>query len=170
MVSKMFLGLPTCNSLTSLCLPPFQGFLTLCNCTTLLLMLKWPLSIVLSEALGVNRIWLIKFPNVLTKLWCDPGELWALMKRHSSVETFWNWTNHKTLWFSIKCFIFSQIVPQSTVDISVAVATDAGLITPIVKDADTKSVDQISADVRDLAARAREGKLQLHEFQGGSFT
>jgi len=67
-------------------------------------------------------------------------------------------------------YINDQIVPQTTVDISVAVATDAGLITPIVKNADAKSVDQISADVRDLAARAREGKLQLHEFQGGSFT
>ncbi|XP_054262430.1 pyruvate dehydrogenase protein X component, mitochondrial-like [Macrosteles quadrilineatus] len=67
-------------------------------------------------------------------------------------------------------YINDQIIPQATVDISVAVATDAGLITPIVKDADTKSVDQISADVRDLATRAREGKLQLHEFQGGSFT
>lgn len=54
---------------------------------------------------------------------------------------------------------------MSNVDVSVAVATDAGLITPIVKDVPNKSLDQISKDVKDLAARAREGKLQLQEFQ-----
>lgn len=56
------------------------------------------------------------------------------------------------------------------VDISVAVATDAGLITPIVKTADTLKIAEISTVLKDLANRAREGKLQLHEFQGGSFT
>lgn len=61
-------------------------------------------------------------------------------------------------------------MPQSTVDISIAVATDNGLITPIIKSADVKSVDQISAEVKELANKARQGKLQLHEFQGGSFT
>ncbi|KAK3103900.1 hypothetical protein FSP39_022783 [Pinctada imbricata] len=58
----------------------------------------------------------------------------------------------------------------SAVDISVAVATDQGLITPIVKSAATLGVDQISSTVKVLATKAREGKLQLHEFQGGSFT
>ncbi len=52
----------------------------------------------------------------------------------------------------------------------IAVATDNGLITPIIKSADIKSVDQISAEVKELANKARQGKLQLHEFQGGSFT
>ena len=56
------------------------------------------------------------------------------------------------------------------VDISVAVATDSGLITPIVKNVPGKSLQEISADVKDLAGRAREGKLQLQEFQGGTFT
>nr|CAD7443935.1 unnamed protein product [Timema bartmani] len=56
------------------------------------------------------------------------------------------------------------------IDISVAVATDAGLITPIIKNAIGKGLVEISTAVRDLATRAREGKLQLHEFQGGSFT
>lgn len=51
------------------------------------------------------------------------------------------------------------------VDISVAVATDSGLITPIVTNVPGKTLDQISADVRDLAGRARSGKLQLNEFQ-----
>ncbi|KAL9981915.1 hypothetical protein ACROYT_G010679 [Oculina patagonica] len=56
------------------------------------------------------------------------------------------------------------------VDISVAVATDTGLITPIVKTADNLKLAEISSTLKDLASRAREGKLQLHEFQGGSFT
>jgi len=61
-------------------------------------------------------------------------------------------------------------MPQSSVDISVAVATPAGLITPIVKDAAGKSIQQISADVKELAGRAKENKLKLDEFQGGTFT
>lgn len=53
---------------------------------------------------------------------------------------------------------------------SVAVATNSGLITPIVTDALGRGVQEIGSVVRDLAERARAGKLQLHEFQGGSFT
>ncbi|KAK2573989.1 Pyruvate dehydrogenase protein X component [Acropora cervicornis] len=56
------------------------------------------------------------------------------------------------------------------VDISVAVATEAGLITPIVKTADSLAVAEISSTLKDLASRAREGKLKPQEFQGGSFT
>jgi len=56
------------------------------------------------------------------------------------------------------------------VDISVAVSTDSGLITPIVKDADIKGLSTISREVRDLASRARQNKLQPAEFQGGTFT
>ncbi|KAL1461447.1 hypothetical protein WDU94_013346 [Cyamophila willieti] len=63
-----------------------------------------------------------------------------------------------------------EVVSHPTVDISVAVATDNGLITPIVKNADDKAIDAISAEVRELANKARQNKLQLHEFQGGSFT
>ena len=48
----------------------------------------------------------------------------------------------------------------SSVDISIAVATPGGLITPIVKDADAKSLAEISADVKDLAGRARDNKLK----------
>ena len=50
-------------------------------------------------------------------------------------------------------------------DVSVAVSTDTGLITPIVFGADTKGLVQISNDVKSLAKKAREGKLQPHEFQ-----
>ncbi|MEX6723803.1 2-oxo acid dehydrogenase subunit E2 [Parapedomonas caeni] len=55
-------------------------------------------------------------------------------------------------------------------DIAVAVATDKGLLTPIVRAADTKTVTQIAEEVRALAARARDGKLQPAEFEGGSFS
>ncbi|NWK99151.1 dehydrogenase [Sphingobium lactosutens] len=55
-------------------------------------------------------------------------------------------------------------------DIAVAVATDKGLLTPIVQAAEAKSVAAISAEVKALAERARAGKLAPHEFQGGSFS
>ncbi|XP_030637049.1 dihydrolipoyllysine-residue acetyltransferase component of pyruvate dehydrogenase complex, mitochondrial isoform X9 [Chanos chanos] len=56
------------------------------------------------------------------------------------------------------------------VDVSVAVSTANGLITPIVFNAHIKGLAAISTDVATLAAKAREGKLQPHEFQGGTFT
>ena len=55
-------------------------------------------------------------------------------------------------------------------DIAVAVATDGGLVTPIVRSADTKSAAQIGAETGDLAARARSGKLTREEITGGTFT
>ncbi|RZF34956.1 hypothetical protein LSTR_LSTR010048 [Laodelphax striatellus] len=57
-----------------------------------------------------------------------------------------------------------------TVDVSVAVSTESGLITPIVFDADRKGLADISTDIRSLAEKAREGKLQPNEFQGGTIT
>lgn len=56
------------------------------------------------------------------------------------------------------------------VDISVAVSTDSGLITPIVRNADQKMISVISAEVTDLATRARAGKLLPNEYQGGCFS
>uniref|UniRef100_A0A336M4C6 dihydrolipoyllysine-residue acetyltransferase n=1 Tax=Culicoides sonorensis TaxID=179676 RepID=A0A336M4C6_CULSO len=56
------------------------------------------------------------------------------------------------------------------VDVSVAVSTDRGLITPIVFAADRKGLATISKDVKTLAAKARDGKLQPAEFQGGTFS
>ncbi len=55
-------------------------------------------------------------------------------------------------------------------DISVAVATDKGLITPVVRAAETKSVAQISAEIAELATRARANRLKAEEIQGGSFS
>lgn len=58
----------------------------------------------------------------------------------------------------------------NTADISVAVATPNGLITPIVGSAESKGLSAISNQVKDMAKRARDGKLAPHEYQGGSFT
>ena len=60
--------------------------------------------------------------------------------------------------------------PSPSVDVCVAVATEGGLITPIVRGADGKGAAAISAEVADLASRARAGKLRPEEFTGGSFT
>jgi pyruvate dehydrogenase E2 component (dihydrolipoyllysine-residue acetyltransferase) len=62
------------------------------------------------------------------------------------------------------------IVRRGSIDIGVAVAIEDGLITPVVRDADGKSVFEIAAEVRDLAGRAREKRLKPDEYQGGSFT
>jgi pyruvate dehydrogenase E2 component (dihydrolipoamide acetyltransferase) len=64
----------------------------------------------------------------------------------------------------------NAILQYDSADISVAVATPNGLITPIVKAAHTKGLRQISEEVKDLAGRAREGKLKPVEFQGGTFS
>jgi len=55
-------------------------------------------------------------------------------------------------------------------DISVAVATPSGLITPIIKDAGSKGLATISAETKTLAKKARDGKLTPSEYQGGTFT
>ena len=61
-----------------------------------------------------------------------------------------------------------RILRFQRADIGVAVALDGGLTTPIVRAADTKSVSAISAEMKDLVARARAKKLKPHEYQGGS--
>ncbi|TQS72653.1 pyruvate dehydrogenase complex dihydrolipoamide acetyltransferase [Rhodobacteraceae bacterium] len=54
-------------------------------------------------------------------------------------------------------------------DVAVAVAIEGGLFTPVLKDADMKSLSALSAEMKDLAKRARDRKLAPHEYQGGSF-
>ena len=65
-------------------------------------------------------------------------------------------------------FAGDQLFKYSRADVSVAVSIPAGLITPIIVGADTKSVSAISAEMKDLAGRAKEGKLQPTEYQGGT--
>lgn len=63
----------------------------------------------------------------------------------------------------------NTVSTHDTVDISVAVATPTGLITPIVPRTSTLGLSEISASVKDLATRARDGKLAPEEYQGGTF-
>ncbi len=63
-----------------------------------------------------------------------------------------------------------SVLIYNNVDIAVAVAIDGGLITPIVKNADQKSIFAISTEMKQLVKKAKEGKLQPEEFQGGSFS
>jgi pyruvate dehydrogenase E2 component (dihydrolipoamide acetyltransferase) len=62
-----------------------------------------------------------------------------------------------------------RILRLTPSDVAVAVAVDGGLFTPVLKDADQKSLSALSAEMKDLAARARDRKLAPHEYQGGSF-
>jgi pyruvate dehydrogenase E2 component (dihydrolipoamide acetyltransferase) len=63
-----------------------------------------------------------------------------------------------------------EIVHFEHADIALAVATDTGLLTPIIRSADTKSVAEIAAEARTLAERARAGKLARDDITGGTFT
>jgi len=67
------------------------------------------------------------------------------------------------VWAGDKVF---QLKPS---DVAVAVAIEGGLFTPVLKDAEMKSLSALSAEMKDLAARARDRKLAPHEYQGGSF-
>lgn len=62
------------------------------------------------------------------------------------------------------------ILKYQTADVAVAVATEGGLITPVIRDAQSKSLSAISEEMIDLASRARDGKLKPHEYQGGTFS
>ena len=85
--------------------------------------------------------------------------------------------------FIIKaCAIALQAVPDANAvwagdrilrlkpsDVAVAVAVEGGLFTPVLRDADKKTISQLSAEMKDLAGRAKTKKLAPHEYQGGSF-
>ncbi len=62
-----------------------------------------------------------------------------------------------------------RILKLTPSDVAVAVAIEGGLFTPVLKDAETKSLSALSAEMKDLATRARDRKLAPHEYQGGSF-
>lgn len=79
------------------------------------------------------------------------------LKEHPNCNSGFNAANQSMIHFK-------------TIDISVAVSVEGGLITPIIRHADYKNIGEISLEVKDLAAKAKSGKLQSHEYQGGSFT
>ncbi|MCT2346246.1 dihydrolipoamide acetyltransferase family protein [Bacillales bacterium AN1005] len=63
-----------------------------------------------------------------------------------------------------------KIIRKKDINISIAVATEAALYVPVIKNADEKSVKGIAREITELAAKARKGTLQLHEMEGGTFT
>jgi pyruvate dehydrogenase E2 component (dihydrolipoamide acetyltransferase) len=62
-----------------------------------------------------------------------------------------------------------RVLAFEAADVGVAVAVEGGLFVPVIRDADAKSLSAISAEMKDLAARARSRKLSPHEYQGGAF-
>ena len=78
-----------------------------------------------------------------------------MLRAHPEVNASWN---------------EDSIIRRGAVNVGIAVALDSGLIVPVIKDADRKSVSQIGRESRDLAARAKSGKLHPDEFTGGSFS
>jgi pyruvate dehydrogenase E2 component (dihydrolipoamide acetyltransferase) len=67
-------------------------------------------------------------------------------------------------------WINDKIVQYQTIDISIAVAVEDGLITPVIRDADKKNIAEIAHEARDLAERGRHKKLRAEEIQGGTFS
>jgi pyruvate dehydrogenase E2 component (dihydrolipoamide acetyltransferase) len=63
-----------------------------------------------------------------------------------------------------------RVLQMEASDISIAVAIEGGLFTPVLLDADSKSLSKLAVEMKDLAARARSRKLAPHEYQGGSFS
>ena len=80
-------------------------------------------------------------------------------KKVPAVNSSWREVNGQTV-----------IRQHNTVDVSVAVATPIGLMTPIVRGVEGQGLQSISASVKDLGKRARDGKLKPEEYQGGTFT
>jgi pyruvate dehydrogenase E2 component (dihydrolipoamide acetyltransferase) len=67
-------------------------------------------------------------------------------------------------------FAEDSLIKHQRVDIGIAVATERGLIVPVIRKVDQKALSQIAAETRDLAERAQSGKLQPNEYSGGTFT
>ncbi|MBV8212816.1 MAG: 2-oxo acid dehydrogenase subunit E2 [Verrucomicrobia bacterium] len=67
-------------------------------------------------------------------------------------------------------FSGDAIVQYASVHLACAVAIDDGLVTPVIRDAQSKSLSQISAEIKDLAAKARSKKLKPEQYQGGTLT
>lgn len=79
------------------------------------------------------------------------------LREHPGINSGFNSTNQ-------------SIIRFKTIDIAIAVSLEGGLITPIIRHADYKNLGELSTETRELAGKARSGKLQPHEYKGGSFT
>lgn len=79
------------------------------------------------------------------------------LREHPEINSGFNSTNQ-------------SIIRFKTIDISIAVTVEGGIITPIVRHADYKNLGELSVEVKELATRAKLGKLKPEEYKGGSFT
>jgi len=67
-------------------------------------------------------------------------------------------------------FADDALIKHASVNVGIAVATERGLIVPVVRDVDMKTLSQIARETRDLGTRAQAGKLQPNDYSGGTFT
>ena len=126
----------------------------------------------------------VTIPHFYLHIEVDAGPLMTLRKQINEQSEKNNGNKYSINDFIVKALINSSVaVPEvnasyagdhiiqyAAVGISVAVAVDDGLVTPVVKNAQTKSLLQISEEIKDLAARARDKKLRPNEFDGGTVT
>ena len=123
-------------------------------------------------------------PHFYLHVECDTAPLMTLRKQVNAQAEQTHGNKYSINDFVLKAVInAAQAVPQvnasfngdsivqyAKVGVSIAVAVDDGLVTPVIKDAASKSMLQISQEVKDLAARARDKKLLPNEFDGGTVT
>ena len=123
-------------------------------------------------------------PHFYLHMEADAGSLMDIRKQVNAQATATHGNKYTVNDFILKAVINAlQVVPAvnaffngdhivqfAQIGVSVAVAVEGGLVTPVIKDAAAKSLLQISREVKDLAARAREGKLLPSEFDNGTIT
>ncbi|MDX1439836.1 MAG: pyruvate dehydrogenase complex dihydrolipoamide acetyltransferase [Rubricoccaceae bacterium] len=102
----------------------------------------------IAEGRGEGKI---SFNDMITKA-CA-----LALKMHPSVNSSWVESEN-------------AIYRHNRVNVAIAVAIDEGLVTPVIRDADLKSLSQIAAETKDLASRARDRKLQPEDWEGSTFT
>lgn len=121
-----------------------------------------------------------EIPSVTTTVKADVTELWKLRKQinqemdvHYSINdyilkaTAKTLRNHKKL---LTAWDGNQIIQRAHVNLGMAVALETGLIVPVIRDADRLAVSDISAQAKELALKAREGRLTPEEYQDSTFS
>jgi pyruvate dehydrogenase E2 component (dihydrolipoamide acetyltransferase) len=125
-----------------------------------------------------------KIPHFYLSIDCNVEKLIALraeLNGYSLAEDSFKLTVNDLIIKAVACSINKHpqvnsmwldegLKKNKQIDISIAVSTDNGLMTPIVFNADQKGLATISKNVKELAIKTRNGKLQPHEYQGGGFT
>ena len=124
-----------------------------------------------------EKIWTNNWQAITSKyrsmIWLSKRQRWHAKKFPKPTRPGWTLLSEslfkssiqssEIFWYTNNFFI--KIIRYNNVDVCVAVATENGLITPIVFNADKKGLSSISFDVNSLAQKARGNKLQPHEFQ-----